>query len=388
MDRESLAETQTQSLEEEQGRRVPLVVIIGTRAQLIKTAPILTELERRGRTYRLILTGQHSATMKALLDDFHVATAPEYVYSGPEVSGIAGMIFWMPKILLRLLKRRRLVFRGRHGERATVVVHGDTFSTLIGAIAGRLGGARVAHVESGLRSFNVWNPFPEELTRILVFRLAHIAFCPGEWAADNMKNYKLEVVDTGQNTLLDALRTAVSEGRSRGENAAADQYCVASIHRFENIFVRHRLEWIVRALERVAQMYDVVFVMHPATEKRLRATGLFERLNANPRINFRERMPYMAFIRLLRESSFVLTDGGSNQEELYYMQKPTLILRNATERREGVGDSAVLCGFDDGVLEGFLRTIQRATSGEEGLASEVYPSRIIVDRLLRDGEGG
>lgn len=362
----------------------PITIVIGTRAQLIKMAPVLRELEDRVQPYRLVFTGQHSVTMEALLADFSIATRPEYIYSGPEISGIVRMFFWMPKILFRLLRRRRALFRDERGRRAIVVVHGDTFSTLIGALAGKLTGCRVAHVESGLRSFNIWNPFPEELTRIGVFRLADIAYCPGEWAVGNMARYDLETVDTGHNTLLDALRAAVADERP-GDAPPYERYCVASVHRFENIFVRQRIEWIAEALERIAESFDVVFVLHPATEKRLRANGLFERLESNPRIHFRERMPYMAFIRLLEGSAFVLTDGGSNQEELYYMQKPTLILRNATERQEGIGERAVLCGFENDVVDGFLKKVWREGTGEDILSSEIHPSRRIVDHIQKTG---
>ncbi|WP_440998003.1 UDP-N-acetylglucosamine 2-epimerase [Arhodomonas sp. SL1] len=361
-------------------------MIVGTRAQLIKMAPVFRELERRDSAYRLVFTGQHTVTMEALLADFGVVTRPEYMYSGPEVSGIARMLFWMPKILFRMLRRRRTLFRNELNRPPTVVVHGDTFSTLLGALAGKLTGCRVAHIESGLRSFNVWNPFPEELTRKLVFRLTDLAFCPGEWASGNMARYNVETVDTGQNTLLDTLRLALADDEP-ADKTEFKRYCVASVHRFENIFVRQRIEWVAEALERVAEELDVVFVLHPATEKRLRVTGLFLRLCSNPRIHFRERMPYTAFIRLLQASVFVLTDGGSNQEELYYMQKPTLILRNATERREGIGERAVLCGFEQDVVDGFLEKVWREGRGEDILASDIHPSPRIVDRLLRDGRG-
>ncbi len=366
----------------------PLVAVIGTRAQLIKMAPLLRELERRHHPCRLILTGQHHATMQALLDDFGIAARPEYVYRGREVSGIGRMALWLPLIVFRLLRRRQRLFRDAAGERALVLVHGDTFSTLAGALAGRLAGCPLAHVESGLRSFSLLNPFPEELTRLLVFRLTDIAFCPGEWAAGNMAKYPLEVVDTCHNTLLDSVRLAA---RGAGETDAAlpARYCVASIHRFENIFFHRRLVWIVRAMERIARDEDVVFVMHPATVRRLEVTGLMPSLADNPRIHLRQRMAYAAFIRLLRDAAFVVTDGGSNQEELHYLGKATLLLRNATERQEGLAGRAVLCRFSDDALVEFLRIARETGSGPAMLPDDVSPCELIANILQAQGsEGG
>lgn len=370
-------------------RSRPVAVVIGTRAQLIKMAPLLCELERCGHSYQLVFTGQHTVTMQALLDDFGVTTRPEYIYTGREVSGIGRMVFWLPLIMARLLRCRRRLFHDAQGNRALVIVHGDTFSTLAGALAGRLAGCPVAHVESGLRSFSLLNPFPEEITRLLVFRLADIAFCPGEWAAGNMAGYPLEIVDTGQNTLLDALRTAVAAGDGEGTDPPVPpRYCVASIHRFENIFFRRRLEWIVGTIERIAAELEVVFVLHPATAERLQACGLLQRLRSNARIHCRDRMPYMPFIRLLRNATFVVTDGGSNQEELFYMSKPTLVLRNATERKEGLGEKAVLCGFDDRIVEQFMHRAGRDSPSEDLLGADIHPCRRIVDYLRHEPAAG
>jgi len=349
-------------------------------------APLLREFERRRHPCRLIFTGQHHATMSALLDDFGIAVEPEHLYRGREVSGIGRMALWLPLVVFRLLRRRRRLFRDAGGNRALVLVHGDTFSTLAGALAGRLAGCPVAHVEAGLRSFSLLNPFPEELTRLLVFRLTDIAFCPGEWAAANMAGYPVEVVDTGHNTLLDALRLA-SGGTGEPDPALPARYCVASIHRFENIFFRRRLAWILGAMERIARETDVVFVLHPATAGRLEAAGLMPRLVDNPRIHLRQRMSYMPFVRLLRDAAFVVTDGGSNQEELHYLGKPTLLLRNATERREGLGARTALCRFNDDALSRFLQGVREAGGGPDMLSADVSPCARIADILQAPARG-
>ncbi len=364
------------------GRQSPgLSCVIGTRAQLIKMAPVLLELEARDMPYHLLLTGQHSETVPELLEEFGVRTPPRLLYRGPEISGMGAMARWFPLALYRLRRTGARLFRPGPRGPHVVVVHGDTFSTLLGALAGRLCGARVAHVESGLRSFHLFNPFPEELTRLACFRLAHIAYCPGAWAAGNLEGRVAEVIDTEENTLLDALRLATGAADASPPALPAG-HAVASIHRFENLFSESRLHFIVEALEEAARRFPVVFVLHPATRRRLERSGLLERLQDNPRIRTTPRMTYLPFVRLLAGARCVFTDGGSNQEELSYLGVPTYLMREATERREGLGENVVLGGFDRGALEAFLDRVEKARPGAAALeASSATPSRIIVDHL-------
>ncbi len=364
---------------------LPISIIVGTRAQLIKMAPVIRELEQRCLSVNLLFTGQHRETMEELLNQFGIRAQPRYVYAGREISGIGRMMFWFPRVLWRLLRRRREFFPYGEGVRF-VIVHGDTVSTLAGALAARWIGTRVVHIESGLRSFRSFHPFPEELTRLAVFRLAQVAFCPGSWATENMRPYRAEIVDTGANTLLDALRYALSTEIGDVERPTSP-YCVASIHRFENIFYRPRLERIVSLLEDIAREYCVVFVAHPATYKRLEKTGLLGRLTGNSSVRVLPRLGYLQFIRLIEGAQFVVTDGGSNQEELYYLGIPTLLMRKATERIEGIGTTATLSAYRQEVMSGFLDSVGRNTRASELLNGDIRPSATIVDWLIAHESG-
>ena len=155
-------------------------IVLGTRAQLVKMAPVMARLRDRGEPYRLIHTGQHHASMDEMLVEFELKRPDVVLYSGPDVVSLPQMAFWGVRILFRCLTGRRVIF-GDH-RRGIVLVHGDTVSTLLGALMGRVAGLTVGHVESGLRSFRLFHPFPEEITRLLTFRLSHVLFCPGEWA--------------------------------------------------------------------------------------------------------------------------------------------------------------------------------------------------------------
>lgn len=353
------------------------IFIIGTRAQLIKMAPIIYEFENDNINFKLIMTGQHKETIQELLDEFEINTRPEYIYKGEEISGIASMFWWFPLVLAKLLINRKHYLEYKNDRH--IIVHGDTFSTLIGAIFGVLTGSKVHHVESGLRSNNIFHPFPEELTRRICFRLTDVAYCPGEWAYDNMKKFKLERINTLENTLLDAVRLGVNKKLS-GTNYV-NPYCVASIHRFENIFFVKRFEWIINTLEEISNEYQIVFVLHPATKKQLKRYGFEKRLIQNDRISLVPRMTYLPFLQLMNNSSFVITDGGSNQEELYYLGKPTLIFRKATERLEGLNENAVLSNYDQKTVNNFIGNIGNMSKKDQTFDNTCQPTKIICNHI-------
>jgi UDP-N-acetylglucosamine 2-epimerase (non-hydrolysing) len=357
-----------------------LITFIGTRAQLIKMAPVLLLIEEGGLPHHLVFTGQHKETMTQLLADFGIKTRPVYLYEGREITGIFQMLRWFIRCLYRLFTHPDRYLPTLPGQKNIIIVHGDTFSTLLGAIAGRMRKMDVAHVEAGLRSYNLFHPFPEELTRIAIFRLAHYAFCPGDWAYNNMDKYPLQRINTGENTLLDAVKIALRQQIAQSHRFSGGSYGVCSIHRFENIFRKHRLLTIIQLLEQAALLHPMLFVLHPATRKRLNDYGLMARLESNPRIQLLPRMGYIQFLHLIKDAVFVVTDGGGNQEELSYLAKPTLLMRKATERKEGLGTTAVLCNYDTAILSDFLAKLPQQPSATVQLAGDA-PSRVIYSNL-------
>jgi UDP-N-acetylglucosamine 2-epimerase (non-hydrolysing) len=353
---------------------------IGTRAQLIKMAPVILEIERRGLPFSLVLTGQHEETMEQLLNDFGIHTPRSYLYQGKEITGIAQMGVWFARCLWKCLRESDKFAPGSDNMDNVILVHGDTFSTLLGAVVGKLRSITVAHIEAGLRSGNIFHPFPEELTRRAVFRLSDLAFCPGEWSYNNMQKYSARRINTGHNTLLDSLTIALAAPQKNDAPFPAKAYGIISIHRFENIFSRRRLARIIHLLEKAAAQYPLVFVLHPATRKKLTQFNLLAGLEFNPRIKLLPRMGYVEFIQLIQRACFVITDGGSNQEELSYLGIPTLLMRKATERQEGLATTVILCGYDEPILEQFLQDLPGLSSAKSRINSD-SPSKIIVDHL-------
>lgn len=356
-------------------------LLIGTRAQLIKMAPVLLALERQGTRVRLIMSGQHHTTMTELLHEFGVATVPVYLYQGPEITGVVQMGTWFARMVWRGLCQRHSLFLRHSGPPDCMVVHGDTVSTLLGALLGRLLGMAVVHVESGLSSGRWREPFPEELTRRLVFRLADLAVCPDARSAANMRRFGVEVVDTGANTIIDAVQEAMRHFDQAQVDTPAPPYAVVSLHRFENIFEITRFTFIVTMLERIAVRVPLIFVLHPATKKQAEKFGLLQRLVDNPRIGLAPRMTYIPFLKLLVGAHFVVSDGGSNQEELAWLGIPTLLMRGATERQDGLDGTVVISNYDEAVIGRFVEQALGHYSARPRPQAAVEPAKMIAKLL-------
>lgn len=357
--------------------------IIGTRAQLIKMAPIISVIEKKGWPLSLIHTGQHRISMDDLRNDFALQTPWIYLVNKKEAKTITSSLSWLFSLLYLTFFKSKRIIPNANKSKDIVLVHGDTFSTVIGALLGKISGASVAHVESGLRSFNVWNPFPEELNRLITFSLSNIAFCPGDWAVRNLKLYKnIEIINTQQNTLIDSLRIALQQINTLADNNANERYAVVSIHRFENIYNKDRLIFIINSVLFAAKNFQIIFVMHPVTEKRLKKTGLLTMLSSNPNIELKPRSGYIEFIKLLAQSSFVITDGGSNQEELTYLEIPTLLMRKTSERPEGLNKNVVLSNYSTQITNTFFSKMQDIIKPvKEANYSGPSPTKIIINSL-------
>lgn len=331
--------------------------VIGTKAQLIKMAPVMCALRDSGVEYNYISTGQHRDTMDEILSNFDLRGPDRTLYSGADIVSIPSMFLWALRILWITAFRRRDVFL--EDKKGVVLVHGDTFSTLLGAIMAKLGGLSVGHVESGLRSFNLFHPFPEELTRLAVFRLSDVMFCPDENAKLNLEKYSGRKVVTQGNTLKDSLRNVLNRISESDSLETPATFGIVTLHRFENLRNRAALLRVVELVEEVANYHKLLFILHKPTERKLNRFGFYQRLKDNPNIELRPRYDYLDFMRLTAKSSFVVSDGGSNQEECSYLGKPILLLRNATERQEGLGRNCLLSGYDVSKVVQFARDIER-----------------------------
>lgn len=317
----------------------PSVFVVGTRAQLIKVAPVIVACERAGVPCTLLMTGQHHDTMQDLLEEFGVSTPQVAALPSAEHSTVRSLFRWLPAAYRGVVARLREI--AVPGARTNVLVHGDTLSTLLGAFAARRCGARVVHIESGLSSGRLFDPFPEEICRRLVFRMTDVAMCPDEGTSQNMQRRHVNVINTHGNTIVDAVALTGASDVARVDDTP---YIVVSLHRFQNIYDTKRLRHLVALIEAISARYTVHFVLHPATRGRLESGGLLDRLSSVARITLYPRMGYREFLRKAAGAACVLTDGGSNQEELAVLGVPTIVMRARTERRDGLGVNAIMEG--------------------------------------------
>jgi UDP-N-acetylglucosamine 2-epimerase (non-hydrolysing) len=360
-----------------------ILVVFGTTGELIKLAPVLLRLDERGRPYVLATTGQQVQQIPGFLDQFGLRPPDVWLARGAKGrdlrvnSDIPG---WLATVLRSWAREGRRVRRTlREGPgRPLVLVHGDTMTTVVASVLGRSIRSTVAHIEGGLRSYSLRHPFPEELNRRLATSLSRIHYAPGAWAAGNLRHG--EVVDTGSNTIRDSLALVPDDAPAFGLPDAP--FGVVSLHRFELLNSRRLLTEAVGLLAEAAQRTPLLFIDHPVTVAALERFGLTRHFDGT---SFRRipRLRFFDFVRVERRSAFVVTDSGGSQEECYYLDLPCLVHRVRTERREGLGENAVLSDLRADVLRDFLADplrFRRTTRLEP-----TSPSDVIVADLERRG---
>ncbi|OIO26071.1 hypothetical protein AUJ14_02915 [Candidatus Micrarchaeota archaeon CG1_02_55_22] len=296
--------------------------VLGTRAEAIKMLSIIRALERKGHDYKVLSTGQHDLT-EFKFKNFVELTPPKGK-SGMFSSKLGAITF----LLRNTLKLRPLL------KDCIVIVQGDTMSTMAGAVAGRLAsGALVCHVESGLRTGDYFAPFPEEISRVVTDNLARLHFAPTQLSARNTPNSSTFVVG---NTVIDEL---VASGVKPDEGDKV----IVSIHRQENINDRKVMVKLVDAVEELALVFPVTFILANNTKRKLEEYGLLDRITQACRTE--PVMPYNEFVKLLASCRAVLSDSGGLAEECSFLGKPLMIFRTKTERMEAVNAGNALLGF-------------------------------------------
>lgn len=353
----------------------PLYFFIGTEAEFIKLFPILLELNKKKISYSIIASGQNDITKSFLLKIIDRKSV-DYLLSQEKIAQTAfGLFSWFFKTLCKgavLLKKNLPQSKG-----SILVVHGDTVSTVMGALLGKFLGMKIVHVEAGLRSFNFLQPFPEEIDRVIVSRFASVHFCPNSWAVNNIKKLAGKKINTYQNTLYDSLHIIMKQPLQKNVTQKKP-YFIFIMHRQENIFDKDLSKAFLEAIFTAAEKTSCVFVMHSVTKKTLETYGFLQSILRNKNIHVIDRLPYGSFIHLLNGAEFIITDGGSNQEECSYLGVPTLVLRSVTERIEGLGKNVIL-QRDATAIPRFVSEYKRFK--QKPVTVKESPSKIIADVL-------
>ena len=373
-------------------------VFVGTQAEYIKMSPLLLRMESTGLPYRLIDSGQHADRSESFRDELGLRV-PDHAMGGTRsVDSVPAALWWTAGLGRKLALPRRLdrtVFGGCPG---ICVVHGDTPTTLIGALMAKRAGLALAHVEAGLRSHRWLHPFPEEIIRVAVDRLADLLFAPNGVAADELRKRRVRgrIITGSSNTISDALCAAL-ESRPAGTPTTLDMSggarshssprqpppVVASIHRVENLHRRRRMQALVHTITRLAQTTPVRWYVHEPTRRALGSAGLAG-LEASG-VELVPMVPYAEFVRALARAPFAITDGGSIQEECALLGVPLLLWRDRTDRADGLGSNVMLSRYDPAVVEAFLADPQRFRRARR--LPQSSPSQEILE-VLADWVGG
>lgn len=353
-----------------------IIFIYGTTAEAIKLAPIARRLDARGIPYEHWVTQQHTDALRVAMPQLGFR-APDRViadgWRGKPLKTPLQMLGWMLDVGLWTLKNARSL-RKRLPRGSVVIVHGDTVTTVLGTAIGRLLRVPVAHVEAGLRSGDWRHPFPEELDRRIVGRLARIHYAPADEAAANLSG-RADVVMTYGNTVVDAVRDAAADRGAVDDGA----YGLVLLHRFEFISNPQLVRDTLVSLDQESPLPMKVVVdsySRDTMEQTIASLGL-------RKFSIMAKQEHGEFVDTLRAAAFVVTDSGGVQEEAAVFGLPTLIHRKATERSEGLGSSAVLSLWEQDRVREFLRSTDsyRGTDAENGKS----PSDIIVDDLITRG---
>lgn len=317
-----------------------IATIVGTRPEIIKMAPVVEALDRLDHEHILVHSGQHYDLMMdaVFFRDLRLRD-PDHRFE----------LRAKPPHLQVATTMRQVAPAVRGAD--LVVVHGDTNTTLAGALLGNKLGIPVAHVEAGIRSFD--KAMPEEVNRILTDAVSALLFAPTEIAADNLaaENIRSGVHVVG-NSIIDAIRRHLPRAEARSRvletlGLTRGRYAVLSFHRAENVDDRRRLGRVLRTIGAIARRHglDIVFPVHPRTRKRAGAAGLESLLATTPGLMAVEPTGYLDMLILERNARLVLTDSGGLQEESCFFHVPCVTLRENTERPETLAiDANVLAG--------------------------------------------
>ncbi len=341
--------------------KIKVMLVFGTRPETIKMAPLVKELSARPEfDCKVCVTAQHRQMLDQVLEAFHIV--PDYdldiMRPGQTLSDITA----------RVLKGLEEVIQKEKPH--MVLVHGDTTTTFAGALAAYYCQTAVGHVEAGLRTHNKYSPYPEEMNRQFVGCMADLHFSPTQQSRQNLLDEGKapeSIVVTG-NTAIDALSTTVREDYSAPaldpvlEWAKDSRLIVLTAHRRENLGQpMHRM---FRAIRRVAEEFPDVKVVYPVHLNPLVRQAAEEELGGCQSIRLIEPMEVVEFHNLLARSYLILTDSGGIQEEAPSLGKPVIVLRDTTERPEGVTAGTLkLAGTEEESIYGLVR--QLLTDGAE-----------------------
>lgn len=354
-----------------------VMLVFGTRPEAIKMCPLVNELKSRKELQTVVcVTGQHRQMLDQVLEAFSVQ--PDYDLS---IMKEKQTLF---DVTTNILQRIKSVLETEKPD--VVLVHGDTSTTFVTALACFYLQIPVGHVEAGLRTYNIDSPYPEEFNRQAVGIVARYHFSPTQMSMDNLlrEGKPADRIYITGNTAIDALKTTVREDYSHPELdwASDSRLIIITAHRRENL--GEPMHNMFRAIRRIMDENPDVKAIYPIHMNPLVRQAAEEELSGCDRIHIIEPLEVLDFHNFLARSYLILTDSGGIQEEAPSLGKPVLVMRDTTERPEGIAAGTLkLVGTDEKVIyENFKQLLEdRNTYEAMSRASNPYGDGFACKRI-------
>ncbi|WP_077358819.1 non-hydrolyzing UDP-N-acetylglucosamine 2-epimerase [Virgibacillus halodenitrificans] len=363
-------------------KRIKVMTIFGTRPEAIKMAPLVLELKKRQEFDPIVtVTAQHREMLDQVLDIFQIT--PDYDLN------IMKKQQTLAQITTRALEGLDEVMKETQPD--MVLVHGDTTTTFAASLAAYYNQIAVGHVEAGLRTWNKYSPYPEEMNRQLTGVMADLHFSPTEKSKQNLlseNKAQSQIVVTG-NTAIDALKTTVNDAYSSPVlDAVGDKRLVLmTAHRRENL--GNNMQQMFRAIKRLVEEHDDIQVIYPVHLNPVVQETAKEILGDDDRIQLIEPLSVVDFHNFASRAHLILTDSGGVQEEAPSLGVPVLVLRDTTERPEGIDAGTLkLAGTDEDTIFNLADELLSDQAAYDRMAKASNPygdgeaSRRIADAIV------
>lgn len=344
-----------------------VMLVFGTRPEAIKMCPLVNRLKQEP-SFQVVVctTGQHKEMLQQVLDVFSVV--PDYDL---HIMKERQTLF---DVSIGILQAMREVLEKEKPD--IVLVHGDTSTTFNAALACYYLKIPVGHVEAGLRTYNIYSPFPEEFNRQAVGIIADLNFSPTQRSAENLlrEGKSPESIFVTGNTVIDALSTTVQSDYTNPELewAADSRLILLTAHRRENW--GQPLRNIFQAIKKITESYDDVKVIYPIHMNPIVREIAYEVLGDNDKVHIIAPLSVIDFHNFIARSYLIMTDSGGIQEEAPSLGKPVLVLRDTTERPEGVSAGTLkLVGTDENVVYEAVKQLLNDKMYYERMSKSVNP---------------
>ncbi|WP_110930997.1 non-hydrolyzing UDP-N-acetylglucosamine 2-epimerase [Paenibacillus bouchesdurhonensis] len=348
--------------------KIKVMTIFGVRPEAIKMAPLILELQKHEEHIESVVcvTAQHRQMLDQVLEVFKIVPDYDLDVMKPNQT--------LNEITIRVLGGLESVLREAKPD--IVLVHGDTLTTFLASYAAFLQGIKIGHVEAGLRTWNKWSPYPEEMNRQLTGVLADLHFAPTEWSANNLrKENKPEssIYITG-NTITDVFQYTVQPNYCNSvlDFAAGKRLILMTAHRRESQGEPHMN--IFRAVKRIADEFEDVAIIYPVHPSPPVREPAYETLGGHPRIKLIDPLDVVDFHNIYPHTHLIVTDSGGMQEEAPSFGVPVLVLRDTTERPEGVEAGTLeLVGTEEEMVYGRIKALLTESSLYESMSRAANP---------------